>query len=188
MVVKLRASRGCAGHVARTALATLLLALLAAAPAAAIPPEQRGEAFNRLEKKVMCIECNVPLNIAEAAQADATRAQMRRLLDRDLSEEQVLDELVKDYGANILASPKAKGFNALAYLVPLGTLGALLVLGAVLLPRWRRNRGEGPGPSDWGGDGPGLPGSGGGPGAPRVATASRAETERLDAELARYGA
>ena len=60
----------------------------------------------------MCIECNVSLNIAEAAQADATRAQIRRLLDRDLSEQQVLDQLVTDYGPNILASPRAEGLIA----------------------------------------------------------------------------
>jgi cytochrome c-type biogenesis protein CcmH/NrfF len=153
-------------------LLALLVALTAAAPAQAIPPEQRGEAFNRLEKKVMCIECNVPLNIAEAAQADATRTQMRRLLDRDLSEQQVLDQLVEDYGPNILASPKAEGFNVLAYLVPVLALAALLACGAVLLPRWKRNRAEaGSGEDD-------IP-------PPDL---SRADTERLDAELARYGA
>ena len=165
-------------------LATLLVAVT---PASAVPASQRGEAFNRLEKKVMCIECNVPLNIAEAAQADATRQQIRRLLDRDLSEQQILDQLVEDYGENVLASPKAEGISTLAYAVPVGGLAALLALGAVLLPRWRRNRGQGEGPDDWAGpgdgpDGPGAPDGGPGPGGP-----SRADRERLDAELARYG-
>lgn len=159
---------------ARLAVALAVLAsLVSAAPALAIPPAQRGEAFNRLEKKVMCIECNVPLNIAEAAQADATRDQIRRLLDRGLSEEQVLDQLVEDYGKNVLASPKAEGISTLAYAVPVGSLVALLALGVVLLPRWKRNRiGGGP-------DGPGVADPGPEP--------SRADTERLDAELARYG-
>ena len=172
----------------RPLLVALALLLLGATPAAAIPQAQRGEAFNRLEKKVMCIECNVPLNIAEAAQADATRAQIRSLLDRDLSEQQVLDQLVVDYGANVLASPKAEGISTLAYLVPIGALGALLLLGVVLLPRWKRNRGDAG--DDWAGpdddddpDDPRGPGPSGGSGG-----LSRAENERLDAELARYGA
>jgi cytochrome c-type biogenesis protein CcmH/NrfF len=158
------------------ALAALLVALLmAAAPAQAIDPAARGEAFNRIEKKTMCIECNVPLNIAVAAQADATRAQIRLLLDRGLSEQQVLDQLVEDYGANILASPKAEGISALAYLIPTATLVALLGLGAFLLPRWRRERRD----DD----------DAGGPGEPTPHDApSRADHERLDAELARYGA
>lgn len=156
-------------------VAMLVVLLVAAGPAQAIAPAQRGEAFNRIEKKTMCIECNVPLNIAVAAQADATRAQIRLLLDRGLTEQQVLDQLVEDYGANILASPKAEGFNALAYVVPVATLVALLGLGAFLLPRWRRERRD----DD----------DAGGPGEPTPHDApSRAAHERLDAELARYGA
>jgi len=172
------------------ALLTLLIALLvAAAPAQALDPAERGAAFNRLEKKTMCIECNVPLNIAVAAQADATRTQIRQLLDRGLSEQQVLDQLVEDYGENVLASPKAEGVSALAYVVPLAALGMLLALGAVLLPRWRRNRGGGQGPDDWVGPGDG-PGGTDGPGGGGSAAnrPSRADHERLDAELARYGA
>ena len=160
-------SRGALG-----ALALLLTLLATAGPAHAIPPAQRGEAFNRIEKKTMCIECNVSLNIANAAEADAERAQIRLLLDRGLSEQQVLDALVEDYGPQVLATPQAKGFNILVFLVPLVALAALIALGAVLLPRWKRNRGDGgsedPPPAD---DAP-----------------SRAENERLDAELARYGA
>ena len=163
-------------------LALLLAVLLVvAAPASALPVSQRGEAFNRLEKKTMCIECNVPLNIAVAAQADATRTQIRRLLDRGLSEPQVLDALVADYGDNILASPEPEGFNLLAYLVPVAALALLLALGLVLLPRWKRSRGDDQdedGGSPTGGDGP----RGGGP------SPTHAENERLDAELARYGA
>ena len=155
--------------------AVLLALLLAAAPAQAIAPAERGEAFNRIEKKTMCIECNVPLNIAVAAQADATRAQIRLLLDRDLSEQQVLDQLVEDYGANILASPKAEGFGALAYVVPVAALAALLALGAFLLPRWRRGRDD-----DAGGAGDRLD-------PPPRGPPSGADHERLDAELARYG-
>lgn len=156
------------------ALWALVLGLLVtAAPAQALPPSQRGEAFNRIEKKTMCIECNVSLNIANAAEADAERAQIRRLLDRGLSEQQVLDALVEDYGPNILATPKAKGFNVLAFAVPIVGFAALLALGLVLLPRWRRARKD-----DSGEDGP----------APGVEAPTGAENERLDAELARYGA
>lgn len=159
------------------ALLALLLFLVVAAPAHAIPEAQRGEAFNRLEKKVMCIECNVPLNIAEAPQADATRAQIRRLLDRDLSEPQILDQLVEDYGPNVLASPKAEGISTLAYAVPVGALAALLALGAVLLPRWRRNRASADEAEARREADPG----------PGAQAPNRAEHERLDDELARYG-
>ena len=174
---------------ARAGALLLLVVLVLAAPAQALPPAERGEAFNRIEKKTMCIVCNVPLNIAVSTQADATRAQIRRLLDRDLSEQQVLDQLVEELGPNILASPKAEGFNVLAYAVPVAALVGLLALGAALLPRWRHNRGNG------GDDAPGAGGDdppGDGPGPHDISAPggglSRADNERLDAELARYGA
>jgi cytochrome c-type biogenesis protein CcmH/NrfF len=154
-------------------LVVVLVGLVAAGPALAFPPAQRGEAFNRIEKQAMCIECNVPLNIAVSPQADATRVEIRRLLGLGLDDKQVLDSLVKTYGPNILATPKARGFNVLAFAVPIAALALLLVLGLVLLPRWKRNRA-----------------AAGEPGAAEEepSHASRAEQERLDAELARYGA
>lgn len=164
----------------QTLVAAVLLALSFAAPAQAIAPGERGEAFNRLEKKVMCIACNVPLNIAETAQADATRTQIRSLLDRGLSEQQVLDQLVDDYGKNVLATPKAEGISTLAYAVPVGALLGLLALGALMLPRWRRGRGD---DRSLGG-----PDGGDGDGRATAHAPSRAEHERLDAELSRYGA
>lgn len=167
----------------RTVMVALLIALTAAAPAQAIAPDQRGEAFNRLEKKVMCIACNVPLNIAETAQADATRTQIRSLLGRGLSEQQVLDQLVEDYGENVLASPKAEGISTLAYVVPAGALVGLLALGALLLPRWKRSRSDHDGRGEAGRPDDENRGDGRAAGnAP-----SRAEHERLDAELTRYG-
>lgn len=163
------------------ALVALVAGLLTASPALAFPPEERGEAFNRLEKKTMCIECNVSLNIAETPQADATRQQIRRLLDRGLNDQQVLDQLVDDYGPNVLATPKAQGFNILAFAVPIVALGGLLLLGLVLLSRWRRDRRD-EDDGTVGPDGDGRDDDDGSIGP------TRAEHERLDAELARYGA
>ncbi len=117
----------------RTAALLALLLLLVPSVAVAAAPAS----FNEIEKLTMCIECNVPLNIAESAQADATRTEIRRLIAQGQDKKQVLDALVAEYGPNILAAPKAKGFNLLAYLVPVVAVVALVALGLVLLPRWR---------------------------------------------------
>lgn len=147
--------------------AAAVLALLAPAAAAEAAPRT---SFNDIEKSVMCVSCNVPLNIAESPQADRTRAQIRTLQAQGLNKQQILDRLVGIYGPNVLAEPKAQGFNTVAYAVPIAAVLALVVLGLVLLPRWRRSRGDGP--SDPGATDPGL---------------SDADARRLDAELARFG-
>lgn len=118
----------------RRALA-LLLALACAAPAAAAAPRA---SFTDIEDEVMCVSCNVVLNIAESPQADRQRALIRSLVDRGLSKEEIKDRLVAEYGGNVLALPDDDGFGLAAYLVPV-VVGIALVGGlALLLPRWRR--------------------------------------------------
>jgi cytochrome c-type biogenesis protein CcmH len=148
-------------------LATALLALTAqGVPLAAAAPRP---SFNDIEDEVMCVTCNVPLNIAESPQADQERKVIRDLLARGKSKQQVLDALVASYGDNVLAEPKGKGFDLAAWGVPIGAVAALLVLGAVLLPRWRR-----------GGSGRHGPPAPAGPGLDDV------DEQRLQEDLARY--
>ncbi len=154
--------------MSRLVLVVALLTALVAPPAAGAAAPRTS--FNDLEKSVMCVSCNVPLNIAESPQADRTRAQIRTLQAQGLSKQQILDRLVDIYGPNVLAQPKAQGFNAVAYAVPVGAVLALVVLGMVLLPRWRRTRGDDP-PDD----------------PPPGPAVSPADERRLDAELARFG-
>ena len=158
----------------RRLAATLLLLGTLWAPQAAVAAVPRAS-FYDVERSVMCISCNVSLNIAESPQADRTRAQIRTLIAQGLTKDQILDRLVVLYGTpNILAEPKAEGFNVLAYGVPLATVLGLAGVGLVLLPRWRRTRGATA--SDDGADRDGAP------------ALSADDERRLDAELSRFGA
>ncbi len=152
------------GRVA--AIAALVLAL-AAAPALAT------ESFTDLEDELMCVSCNVALNVAESAQADQQREALRKLVDDGLTKQQIKDRMVDVYGPNVLAEPKGEGFSLFAWLVPIGAALGLVVLGLVLLPRWRerrRNAGEGGDDDD--------------PSAPAL---DPADAARVDADMARLG-
>ena len=52
--------------------------------------------------------------------------------------QQVLDHYVAQYGERILASPRARGFNLLAYILPWFVFAAAGTLLVLLLRRWRR--------------------------------------------------
>ena len=125
---KLRASAAC------------LLALCALAPAT---PALAQVSFPDIEDEVMCDTCNVPLNIAEAPRADQLRREINKLIARGESKEQIKLTLSERYGPAILALPPASGFSLSAYLVPLAVAIGLLLLGIVLLRRWRRSGGRG---------------------------------------------
>lgn len=118
-------------------LAALALLTAAAAPAAAQEPRTT---YAEVERELMCVSCNVALNIAESPQATRQKELVRTLVAEGRTKDEILDVMVAEYGDNVLAEPKAEGFSLAAWAVPLGAGAAGLLLGAVLLPRWRRTR------------------------------------------------
>ncbi|MGH2839746.1 MAG: cytochrome c-type biogenesis protein [Solirubrobacteraceae bacterium] len=148
----------------RAAAALALLAALLAAPAALAAPASLVD----IEDEVMCVSCEIPLNVAESPQADRQREFIRTQIAQGRTKEQIKSALVAEYGRDVLALPESDGFGITAYVVPLG-LVALLAGGlALLLPRWRRRTRA----ADVSGD--------------EARALSTAEARRLDEELARY--
>ena len=144
-----------------------VLAVVAAVAGAAAPRTTLGA----VERDVICVSCNVPLVVAVSPQADQERARIASLVARGMTKGQVLDQLVDDYGPGVLASPEPRGVALAVYVIPLAAALVLLLVAAVLLPRWR-NAGAAAGSED-----------DRGPAAPLDA----ADARRLDAELRRYG-
>ena len=145
------------------ALLTTLLTVVLAAPAA-LAAEPRAS-LPDIEDEVMCVTCNVPLNIAESPQASRQRAYIRRLVDEGRTKDEIKTALVAEYGEDVLALPDEEGVGIAAYAVPIVLVVLLLGALAVLVPRWRGRS------STFASGGP---------------AASDAELRRLDDDLARY--
>lgn len=152
----------------RRVTATLLLLAVLAAPAGALAAAPRAT-LGDIEDEVMCVSCNVVLNVAESPQADATRMEIRRLIARGETKQQIKDQLVAQYGPRVLALPSRSGFNLTVYLVPILVALALIAAAVLLVRRWSRRRPGGDGPA-----------------APDGPSISDADARRLDADLARY--
>src|SRR3954454_9147669 len=108
--------RGRQGAAVVRRLATML-ALLAAlgAPAAAMGA---SASFNDVEDELMCDTCNVPLDIAQSPRADQERREIRALIAQGMTKRQIEDDLVRRYGAEILADPPKRGFSLAVWIVP----------------------------------------------------------------------
>jgi cytochrome c-type biogenesis protein CcmH len=152
---------------AAVALVVALIALATPASALAAAPMA---SFNDIEDEVMCDTCNVPLNIAESARADQQRREIRALIARGLTKEQVKDELKARYGPAVLALPDDEGFSLAVYLVPIAVVAGLVATLVLLLPRWRARRRD-------------AEASGTDTATPEL---SPADARRLDQDLARY--
>lgn len=66
------------------------------------------------------------------------KRQIRQLLAQGQTEDQILDAYVQVYGERILAEPRARGFNLLAYLTPPLALIAGISGMFFMFTRWRR--------------------------------------------------
>jgi cytochrome c-type biogenesis protein CcmH len=151
----------------------LILALALALPAAASAAKPLTS-LTDVENEVMCVVCGVPLNIAESPQAERERTLIRQLIAQGKTKEQVKQVLVAQYGDQVLALPRRRGFNLAVYLVPIAVVLALLATLAVLVPRWRRRSRDA------------ATAAAAAPAAPGAAPLSPADSRRLEDDMARY--
>lgn len=154
----------------RLGLIALVVALLAAAPALA---SESKPSLGELEGEVMCPTCKTTLNMSSAPIAERMRRFIAGRIEAGDTKSEIKRRLVSEFGQNVLAEPSKKGFNLLAWLLPIvGILLAAVVLGW-LAWRWSRGRAGG--------------GAGGGGEAPEPPLDPAVE-QRLDEELARFEA
>jgi cytochrome c-type biogenesis protein CcmH len=143
----------------RAALAIAMLLLLAPAAMAdeSVLPD--------VEDEVMCPVCGTTLELANGPQADRERALIRRLDAEGKSKDEIKDELVAEYGDDVLAEPDKSGFDLTAWTLPV--VGLTFALGGLTLAALRlRRRGGGSDPDE-----PAL---------------EPDELERLDRDMSRY--
>ena len=129
-------------HSAFTALAiaaALLLptTALAASAKPGTPPKAQAN-LPDIEDQVMCPVCGTALNLSFSPQADRERAFIRHEIAQGKTEDEIIDDLVAQYGTSVLAEPPKSGFDLTAWLVP----GIAIIIAAIAigfgLRRWRR--------------------------------------------------
>jgi len=111
-------------------LLAVVALLVFASPAAACPKTSTSDVAD----EVMCLQCGVPLNLAEdAPSAKRERAFIQGLVDQCKSKAEIKTALVAQFGDRILADPKSRT----TWLVPLlGFIAAAVAVGYGAV-RWR---------------------------------------------------
>ena len=142
-------------------VALALAALVLAAPAMASGAHPSAA---ELETELVCPVCHETLDQSTAPVAQEMKALIRRRIAQGWTKQQIIDEMVANFGPNVLSTPSKHGFDLLAWVLPLG--GALVGIAALALVARQWKRGPGPPPPP-----PGLD--------PDM-------EQRIDAELARF--
>lgn len=121
-------------------LATLLVLgglAVASAGVAATPPRAAD-----LEAEIVCPVCETTLDQSNAPIAERMKAFIRVRIAAGDSEEQIKDALVAQFGPTVLAEPPKRGFDLLAWLLPIaGLLSAAAIVGYATW-RWSRRSAE----------------------------------------------
>jgi cytochrome c-type biogenesis protein CcmH len=118
--------------------ALVILALAFAGPAAACA--QPRTSLTYLEGQVMCPTCHTTLDQSDSAAARRIEAFIQTRIDQCATAAQIKSELVANFGAGILAAPPRKGFDLLAWWLPIGGVLAGALLLGVGVWRWSRAR------------------------------------------------
>ena len=123
-------------------VAVAAAALALAGPAAACTHPRTSLAY--LEGQVMCPTCHTTLDQSDSAAARQIEGFIRQKIAACWTVQRIEAALVANYGQGILAAPSHKGFDLLAWWLPIaGVLAGALVL-AVGVWRWSRRRDSGP--------------------------------------------
>jgi cytochrome c-type biogenesis protein CcmH/NrfF len=120
--------------------------------ALALTPAAQGQKTARakaLGDRVMCMcggcndaaaKCN-HMGGNFAGPCETAQAELKEIDDRiaqGQSDDLILQEFVQEYGPTVLLSPPAKGFDLLAWVMPVAMLIAGLLLVWMIVSRWRR--------------------------------------------------
>jgi cytochrome c-type biogenesis protein CcmH len=110
--------------------AALFAMLLASLPAFSAENEKAARMEREIEDSLIAPCCwSQPVSQHYSEVADQIRKEVHEMVAAGKSRDEIIDHYVALYGERILASPRAKGFNVLAYVLPF----AALILGAWFL-------------------------------------------------------
>ena len=107
-------------------LFVLLVALSVGTPPTGAELEHQAREIDGMLVAPCCFRQEV--SVHQSAAAQEVKQDVRRRLAAGETQQQILDAYVAQYGKHILAEPRAEGFDALLYVLPIVTFVASIVL------------------------------------------------------------
>jgi cytochrome c-type biogenesis protein CcmH len=126
----------------------LLLAVLALALAGPAAASELKPTPAELESELVCPVCETTLDTSDAPAARRIKAYIRQRIAAGDTKSEIKAKLVDQFGPTVLAVPPRKGFDWLAWLLPIGGLAVGAVVVGGLAWHWSRGRGDEQPPAD----------------------------------------
>ena len=89
----------------------------------ALVPAQKSVTIDKIKNSLICTcECSMTVNACQGSMAcssaEKLNSEAKALVEKGLSEQEILTVFIDRYGEKILAAPTKKGFNLLAWILP----------------------------------------------------------------------
>ena len=117
----------------------VLVSLALAAPAFA---SEQNPTAAELESELVCPICDSTLDTSNAEIARRMKAFIRIRIAAGDTKSEIKAKLVEQFGRGVLAVPPRRGFDWLAWLLPLAGIGLAAVAVGALAWGWSRSRSE----------------------------------------------
>ena len=121
--------------IRRAAAVVALLAAIAVPVGVAGPPVQAD-----LEAEIVCPTCKTTLDQSSSPIATRMKTYIRQRIAAGDSAKEIKAQLVDQFGPAVLAEPPKRGFDLLAWLLPLAALAVGVVVVGALAWTWSRRR------------------------------------------------
>jgi cytochrome c-type biogenesis protein CcmH len=131
----MRIARNLLHHWALVLLFASALLLMGAAG------DPTGQRFDRLGHNLMC-ECGcgqvlLECNHVGCSTSEAMRKELKLAMDRGDSDDVILAGFVEKYGPAVLSAPTNKGFNRVAWIMPVVIFLAALITVVLVVRAWK---------------------------------------------------
>jgi cytochrome c-type biogenesis protein CcmH len=94
-------------------MAMLIATFLLASPVVAF-----GLSVTEVAQELRCVTCGTPLDVSNAPVAQRMKDQIALRISQGATKDQIKDEFVREFGEQVLATPRKSGFGLVAWLLP----------------------------------------------------------------------
>jgi cytochrome c-type biogenesis protein CcmH len=117
-----------------------LAALILAAAMLLAPASALGLTVTEVAEELRCPTCNAPLEVSNAPVAQRMKAEIAERIAQGRTKDEIKAEFVQEFGRGVLTTPPTKGFDLVAWIVPILAVAIGLCSIPFITRAWAKRR------------------------------------------------